>query len=256
MAERHLVEKAAEFTPPALRALGERILEVICPERYDDHERASVAGRGTSGLRRHPAHPARARRRIRRPAREDPRSHRGTVADLPGSLHRTPPRRHPGTGGAGCRTDCRAECRSGCRTCRRHGWADPGAVQVDETDGRRVPADQRRGQAFCALLEAVDPDRLPLHGGTATTVVVTIPFEGLAAGAGVGTLGDGTRISASEARRLACGANILPAVLDGRLRSARPRPHPAAVLRRPAQGPRHPPTHLPRRRLHRAVDLV
>ena len=36
MAERHLVEKAAEFTPPALRALGERILEVICPERYDD----------------------------------------------------------------------------------------------------------------------------------------------------------------------------------------------------------------------------
>ena len=110
---------------------------------------------------------------------------------------------------------------------------------MDETDGRRVPADQRRGQAFCALLEAVDPDRLPLHGGTATTVVVTIPFEGLAAGAGVGTLGDGTRISASEARRLACGANILPAVLDadsevldlGRTRRL--------FSRRPAQGPRH-----------------
>ena len=33
--------------------------------------------------------------------------------------------------------------------------------------------------------------------------------------AGVGTLGDGTRISASEARRLACGAGILPAVLGG-----------------------------------------
>ena len=28
-----------EFTPPALRTLGERILEVICPERYDDQER-------------------------------------------------------------------------------------------------------------------------------------------------------------------------------------------------------------------------
>ena len=35
-AEQHLVEKAADFTPPALRALGERILEVICPEQYDD----------------------------------------------------------------------------------------------------------------------------------------------------------------------------------------------------------------------------
>ena len=46
-------------------------------------------------------------------------------------------------------------------------------------------------------------------------MVVTIPYEGLAAGAGVGTLGDGTRISAGEARRLACTAGILPAVLDG-----------------------------------------
>ena len=69
-----------------------------------------------------------------------------------------------------------------------------------------MPADQRRGQAFCALLEAVDPDRLPLHGGTATTVVVTIPYDGTATGAGVGTLGDGTRITAGEARRTACSA--------------------------------------------------
>ena len=97
-------------------------------------------------------------------------------------------------------------------------WATPGTADasvVDETDGRRVPAEQRRGQAFCALLEAVDPDRLPRHGGTATTVVVTIPYDGLASKTGVGVLGDGTRTSASEVRRLACGAGILPAVLDG-----------------------------------------
>src|SRR6478735_8788397 len=41
-AEQHLVEKAADFTPPALRALGERILEVICPEQYDDQERRAL----------------------------------------------------------------------------------------------------------------------------------------------------------------------------------------------------------------------
>ena len=41
-AEQHLVEKAADFTPPALRALGERILEVICPEQYDDTERRAL----------------------------------------------------------------------------------------------------------------------------------------------------------------------------------------------------------------------
>src|SRR4029077_19376206 len=32
----------------------------------------------------------------------------------------------------------------------------------------------RRGEAFCALLERVPADRLPTHGGTATSVVVTI----------------------------------------------------------------------------------
>ena len=42
MAEQHLVAKAAEFAPPALRALGERILEVVCPERYDDQERKAL----------------------------------------------------------------------------------------------------------------------------------------------------------------------------------------------------------------------
>ena len=41
-AEQHLVEKAADFTPPALRTLGERILEVICPEQYDDQERRAL----------------------------------------------------------------------------------------------------------------------------------------------------------------------------------------------------------------------
>ena len=41
-AEQHLVQKAAAFTPPALRALGERILEVICPEQYDDTERKAL----------------------------------------------------------------------------------------------------------------------------------------------------------------------------------------------------------------------
>ena len=192
MAERHLVEKAAEFTPPALRALGERILEVICPDRYDDTERKALlaAERRASAATRLTLH-------VRGDGSVDLRARipEATAARLQTYLEAfTAPRRDT--------------------TARPLGDV-AGDASIDETDGRRVPAEQRRGQAFCALLEAVDPDRLPLHGGTATTVVVTIPFEGLAAGAGVGTLGDGTRISASEARRLACGANILPAVLDG-----------------------------------------
>jgi hypothetical protein len=183
MAEKHLVEKAADFTPPALRALGDRILEVICPERYDDQERAALlaAERRASAATRLSLH-----------VRGD-----GSV-DLRARI--------PEVSAARLRTYLEAF------TAPHH---DSNAGQVDETDGRRVPADQRRGQAFCALLEAVDPDRLPLHGGTATTVVVTIPYEGLATAAGVGVLGDGTRVTASQARRLACTAGILPAVLGG-----------------------------------------
>ena len=197
-AERHLVEKAAEFTPPALRALGERILEVVCPERYDDQERRALlaAERRASAATRLTLH-------VRGDGSVDLRARipEATAARLRTYLEAFTAPRRATTAASGAGT-----------TWAPTATADAGVV--DEADGRRVPAEQRRGQAFCALLEAVDPDRLPLHGGTATTVVVTIPLEGLAAGAGIGTLGDGTRISAGEARRLACGANILPAVLD------------------------------------------
>ena len=71
-------------------------------------------------------------------------------------------------------------------------------------------------EAFEQLLETVDPKRLPAHGGVATTVVVTISLEALRAEAGFGDLPDGTMISAGEVRRLACGSNIIPAVLGGK----------------------------------------
>jgi hypothetical protein len=81
------------------------------------------------------------------------------------------------------------------------------------------------GEAFVAFLEIVDAGRLPIHGGNATSVIVTIPLDALRAelaaadiiGSGL-VAGDdltGDRISASEARRLACNAKIIPAVLGG-----------------------------------------
>jgi hypothetical protein len=72
------------------------------------------------------------------------------------------------------------------------------------------------GQAFAAFLEAADPTRLPLHGGDATTVLVTIDLETLQSQlAGVGLVGD-EPVSAAQARRLACGAQIIPVVLGGK----------------------------------------
>ncbi len=83
----------------------------------------------------------------------------------------------------------------------------------------RTPFHRRRAWAFIDLLELIDPDTLPEHGGDATTVVVTIGIEQLRtdlATAGILTPEGEESISATQARRLACGARILPAVLDGR----------------------------------------
>lgn len=78
-----------------------------------------------------------------------------------------------------------------------------------------MPAHRKLGDAFCSLLEVVDPRRLPVHGGDATTLIVTIPLESLTAElAAAGTVGH-ERLTAAEARRLACTADIIPAVLGG-----------------------------------------
>ncbi|HWU24066.1 MAG TPA: DUF222 domain-containing protein, partial [Nocardioides sp.] len=73
---------------------------------------------------------------------------------------------------------------------------------LEAEDSPRVTRARSRGEAFCRLLENLDPNRLPDHGGDATTVIVTIPFEALIQEMGSAALGS-TVISASEARRLA-----------------------------------------------------
>ena len=83
-------------------------------------------------------------------------------------------------------------------------------------EGDRVPPRRQRGQTFGAFLEAVDPGRMPLHGGDATTVLVTIDLATLQSQlAGVGLVGE-EPISAAQARRLACTAQIIPVVLGGK----------------------------------------
>ncbi|GAA4408743.1 hypothetical protein GCM10023168_26560 [Fodinibacter luteus] len=72
---------------------------------------------------------------------------------------------------------------------------------------------QRQGQAFVELLEHLDTERL--NGKVAATVVVTIDHDRLIESLGAAHLDTGHDLSASEARRLACSAGILPAVLGG-----------------------------------------
>jgi hypothetical protein len=74
----------------------------------------------------------------------------------------------------------------------------------------------RLGQAFVAYLETRHTAGTPKAGGVAATIVVTMTLESLLGTERAATLDTGERISASEARRLACEAGIIPAVLGGR----------------------------------------
>jgi hypothetical protein len=91
--------------------------------------------------------------------------------------------------------------------------------QPRKLDGQAARPDQVLGRAFCDLLDHINPDTLPTHGGDATTVIITIPLTDLRndlGAAAIGGIDSDQRISAAEARRLACTAHIIPAVLGSK----------------------------------------
>ena len=77
--------------------------------------------------------------------------------------------------------------------------------------GRLDPAHER-GLAFIQVLEHLPTDHL--HSPVAATVVVTLDLETLHEQLKAAHLDTGDLVSAAEARRLACHAGLVPAVLN------------------------------------------
>ncbi len=107
---------------------------------------------------------------------------------------------------------------------RRHHWAadiDQQAVETPfgpltppaEDEFANLPIERQRGIAFVAFLENTLSSDLPRHGGVATTLTVTIPYDNLVEAIGIATTSTGERVTAGQARRLGCQAQILPAVM-------------------------------------------
>jgi len=71
---------------------------------------------------------------------------------------------------------------------------------------------ETRGAALCELIEHL-PTRG--HAGNGCEVLVKIDLDALLTGIGAAGLDTGVAITAAEARRLACGAGLVPAVLGG-----------------------------------------
>lgn len=91
---------------------------------------------------------------------------------------------------------------------------DEGQVGPLGTD-EELTGSQRLGRAFCHWIEHIPTDGLPTTGGTPATLTINLDHATLVEQVPPAMLGTGTRISGSEARRLACQAGILPRVLDG-----------------------------------------
>ena len=196
LAEAQLVAYAEEFGPKELGRLGRRILDTVAPEIAEQAEADRLAD-----LETHAAD--RTRLTLRRQGDGTTRIS-GLVPDATGTRLAT----------------------------YLEAFANPRTNRDDDTDGAAdagpvhpaaLPEASRAG--VLPAPRSPRPPRLPIHGGDATTVVVTIPLASLRAELGAADLlgaglvpGDdltGDRITAAQARRLACTAKILPAVLDG-----------------------------------------
>lgn len=98
---------------------------------------------------------------------------------------------------------------------RRLGRNQAGELVEDPTlpgEGPTLSYTERLGAAFVELLEHLPADG---YGGLGATVMVHVALDHLLDGLAGAGLDTGTRISAGQARRLACEAGLVPVVLGG-----------------------------------------
>jgi len=181
-AELHLIGLADHWAPTQLRRLARKVLEVVAPEISEEAERKA--------LEREEQLAAERTRLALTPLGDGTTRLGGRISDATAARLRT----------------------------YLEAFASPRRT-ASETDGQRIPTPRLLGLALTDLLEALPAEVLPAHGGTATTVTVHLNLDQLTASleqAGIASLETGDVITASQARRLACQAKILPAVLGGR----------------------------------------
>jgi hypothetical protein len=183
LAQQQLLVFADSFGPRDLAKLGERILAYVAPEVADAHELKALDA---------------AERRAETHTRLSLKTRHDGAVDYSGVL--------PPIEGAILKTALDA-LMSPRRRDHAGGW-------TDNATGQRLTAEQVRGEAFRDLIARIDPHNLGHHGGKAVSMFVTMTLDQLTTGLGTAQLSTGETITAGQARRLACTAGLIPAVLD------------------------------------------
>lgn len=183
LAETTLLELASRHDARDLKQIGKRILDVVAPEVGESHEETVLAeeeARALSGVEL-------------------------TVSD-----------------------DGNGLCH-GRFTVPSHIWAmlkrhllalaNPARhteAELRDESGDWKPLRRRLGEAFIEYVERYPAAATPQTAGVNATVVVTMTLDQLLAEHATALLDDGSRMSAGQARRLACEAGIIPVVLDSK----------------------------------------
>ncbi|MEU0313522.1 DUF222 domain-containing protein [Nocardioides sp. NPDC006273] len=177
LAEKLLVDYATQMTADDLKNIGKRILTEVDPERFEAAEAKALQ-------------------------REEERAQRRTFFTS----------RTNGDGTVDIHARVSNAVGMRLRTIL-DSLAQPRKLSSEDR-GRKAPYDRLLGQAFARIVETYDVDQLPRHGGHATTVFITMNVKDLRKDLGTAALGfDGEQISAAEARRMACNADLIPVVL-------------------------------------------
>ena len=179
-AEAALLDLATQHDARDLKQIGKRILDVVAPEVGECHEADVLAG-------------------------EESRAMAGVdlsmVDDGEGRCHgRFTVPSHVGA------------------MLKRHllALANPARhteAELRDESGDWKPLRRRLGEAFVEYVERYPVDATPQTAGVNATVVVTMTLEQLLAEQATALLDDGSRMTAGQARRLACEAGIIPVVL-------------------------------------------
>ncbi len=182
-AEEALLRLAGQHDARELKQIGKRILDVVAPEVGESHEEAVLRA-------------------------EEDRAMAGVeltmVDDGEGRCHgRFVVPSHVGA------------------MLKRHllALANPARHTEDELrdeSGEWKPLRRRLGEALVEYVERYPVDATPQTAGVNATVVVTMTIEQLLGETATALLDDGSRMSAGQARRLACEAGIIPVVLGSK----------------------------------------
>ncbi|WP_224280011.1 HNH endonuclease signature motif containing protein [Nocardioides lacusdianchii] len=182
-AEAVLLDLAAQHDARELRQIGKRILDVVAPEVGESHEAAVLEA-------------------------EERRA--ASLVDFTMS----------DDGEGRCRGSFVVPSHVGAML-KRHllALANPARHTEDELrdeTGEWKPLRRRLGEALIEYVERYPVDATPQTAGVNATVVVTMTIEQLLGETATALLDEGSRMSAGQARRLACEAGIIPVVLDSK----------------------------------------